>query len=303
VQLYIPATGPPQALAPEAFAKAVKERSKGRLEMHIYWAGELGMKVGDYLKAVKSQAMDIAVTCDAYYAKDVGAFAVNSFIWMDPDFEGYRKLTNFLRPYGEKTLNEKYNASILWAQPMPMVYPFGKKPIDDFFNMKGFKMRVYSAEFADFYAKLGGTGVFMPWEEVYTGLDKGVVDGYTSDIVKLESLKLYEVIKYHYDMFMETNGCIWVMSQASFNALPKDLQQIVKEEADKTVDKYLKDAIAIDKRCRDLAYAKGVQRVVVPPDVALKLRAMVRTQLHPKWVEKLDPVGKEAYQKALGMMK
>ena len=124
---------------------------------------------------------------------------------------------------------------MLWAQPMPMVYPFGKKPIDDFFNMKGFKMRVYSAEFAEFYTMLGGTGVFIPWEEVYTSLDKGVVDGYTSDIVKLDSLKLYEVIKYHYDMFMETNGCIWVMNQASFNALPKDLQTIL--------DKALKDRV------------------------------------------------------------
>ena len=221
---------------------------------------------------------------------------------MSPDWDDYKTLGETLLPYWEKAVSEKWNASLLWAQPFNLVYPFTSKPIDDWFNLKGLKMRVYSAEFADFYDMLGGTGVFIAWGEVYTSIEKGVVDGYTSDIVKCESLKLYEVLTHFYDMPLETNHCVWLMSQASFEALPEDLQKIVKEEADATIAKYVTDVDELEQKNRDLIEEKGMQRVVPPPETVAKIRTMVREQLHPVWVQKLDPDGREAYQKALAIV-
>ncbi len=304
MQVYVPVKGPPITLAADAFAQAVEERSGGRLKIHTYYSGELGIGAGDYLKAVQAGAIDIAAAADAYYTGEIPVMALNNWYWLGYDAETYIALEETLRPYYEKALNEKFNITQLWSGSWwsTMVYPFGKEPIEDWFDLKGFKMRVYSPEHADFYEMIGGTGVFIPWGEVYTSLDKGVVDGYTSDIVKFESLKLYEVINYFYDLPIGPGTAIWFMSQSSLDALPADLQKIVMEEGRPKGDLFHTIGVQMEKENRALSDAKGVQRVVVDQATIAQLRAMIQDQLHPKWKQALDADALTAYDEVIKLM-
>jgi TRAP-type mannitol/chloroaromatic compound transport system substrate-binding protein len=107
------------------------------------------------------------------------------------------------------------------------------KTIDDF---KGLKMRIPGLG-GKVVAKAGGTVVLLPGGEIFTSLERGVIDA-TEWVGPLHDLRMgfYKAAKYYYyPGWHEPGTCLEVIfNKKAYESLPKDLQSIVDAVAMET---------------------------------------------------------------------
>lgn len=95
-------------------------------------------------------------------------------------------------------------------------------------DFKGLKIRVPETKTVmDTIGALGASPVPMPFGDVYTSLQQGVIDGQENPLSIIWASKLYEVQKY-----LSLTGHIYspvviMISDQFYNSLPEDLQKIV----------------------------------------------------------------------------
>jgi tripartite ATP-independent transporter DctP family solute receptor len=110
------------------------------------------------------------------------------------------------------------------------------KPITSPDDLKGFKIRLPVAPYLiSLFRHLGASPTAINFNEVYSALQTGIVDGQENPLVLIDTAKLYEVQKY-----CSLTNHVWAGFHTSFNVaawkrLPPDLQEtahrIFSEEA------------------------------------------------------------------------
>jgi len=105
--------------------------------------------------------------------------------------------------------------------------------IDDY---KGLKMRIPGLG-GKVISKAGGTVVLLPGGEIFTSLERGVIDA-TEWVGPMHDLRMgfYKAAKYYYyPGWHEPGTCLEVMfNKKAYDSLPKDLQAIVDAAAMET---------------------------------------------------------------------
>ncbi|MBS0437659.1 MAG: DctP family TRAP transporter solute-binding subunit, partial [Proteobacteria bacterium] len=71
-----------------------------------------------------------------------------------------------------------------------------KRPVSTPEDVVGVKYRVHNSVALDMYAALNASPVPMAWGETMTALQQGAVDGMDLPVILVDSLKLYEAVKY-----------------------------------------------------------------------------------------------------------
>jgi TRAP-type C4-dicarboxylate transport system substrate-binding protein len=104
------------------------------------------------------------------------------------------------------------------------------RPIEKLADMKGLKIRVMEAPvYINSMKSLGANGTPMAFNELYTALQQGTVDGQDNGVVLTYTAKLYEVLKY----YTFTEHCYaanaYVFSEAFLRSLPPDLLKVVED--------------------------------------------------------------------------
>ena len=101
-------------------------------------------------------------------------------------------------------------------------------PIETLDDMKGLKIRVMESPVnIATYEALGCTPTPMAFNELYTGLQQGTVDGQDNGVVLTYTSKLYEVQSYYSFIGQIYAPNAIVVSEAFWQTLPEDLQQVV----------------------------------------------------------------------------
>jgi TRAP-type C4-dicarboxylate transport system substrate-binding protein len=113
-----------------------------------------------------------------------------------------------------------------------------KKPINALADLAGQKYRVIQSDvFVDMVAALGASATPMPYGEVYSGIETGVIDGAENNFPSYESAKHYEVAK-HYSLDEHTIVPeVFVMSKVAWDKLTPEDQAIFKQAARESMEK------------------------------------------------------------------
>ncbi|MDZ7371123.1 MAG: TRAP transporter substrate-binding protein [candidate division KSB1 bacterium] len=119
-------------------------------------------------------------------------------------------------------------ARSFYTKQRPILHP------DD---LKGLKIRVQLSPMAiQMIDVLGGSATPIPWGELYTALQQGVVDGAENNAPSLYTSRHYEVAKY-YSLDEHTMvPDILLISTLVWNDLSPFHQQVLQEAADESVD-------------------------------------------------------------------
>ena len=100
-------------------------------------------------------------------------------------------------------------------------------------DLKGKKIRIIgSPAMQSFWEKTGSGPTAMPLPEVYTSLQTGVIDGMDIDLDALVTEKYYENAKYLTLTNQMTFPTVVVMSQARFDKLSEEDQEIQNSNED-----------------------------------------------------------------------
>lgn len=139
-----------------------------------------------------------------------------------------------------------------------------KKPIEKLADLKGMKIRVQQSDlWIAMMQAFGANPTPMPFGEVYSSLETGVVDGAENNWPSYESSRHFEVAKNYALTEHSLTPEALVMSKMSWDKLKPEDQEIVRKAAKESVVKMRELWQAREKASEDKVRAAGVKVISV----------------------------------------
>ncbi|WP_421873367.1 TRAP transporter substrate-binding protein [Marinoscillum sp.] len=215
-------------------AEWVKEMSGGRMEITVYGGGEL-IPALEGFDAVSSGAIEMNHGAAYYWA---GKLLCAPFFTAVPFGMNAQQMGSWIISGGGQHLWEDvYRPFDL----LPMICGntgvqmggWFNKEVNSLEDIKGLKMRIPGLG-GKVFAQAGGTPILVSGGEIYTNLERGVLDA-TEWIGPYHDYKMgfHQVAKYYYYPGWHEPGPVLelICNRSKFNELPKDLQEIVRTGA------------------------------------------------------------------------
>lgn len=285
-------------IAADTFNAKLMELSGGKLGTDQFPGAQLGQEPV-VLQKIRSGDIDFAITSTANastVAPQSGVFSLH-FIFRDAEH-----LANVL---ADPTIVAAYRAmiseSVQGARAMALMTMgfrniYAKKEIKSIDDLKGVKIRVQATKTEDTHFPAYGTQtVHMPFGEVYTSLQTGVIGAAENGVNVYLSNKHYEVAPIMSLTEHEANNnCVWI-SEKTWNSLSeqeKGWVQAAAEEIGKTVPR---KALALEKESGERLKKLGVKLVEGVDKSAMMTAAkpiqdQLATELGPHAVKILELV-------------
>jgi tripartite ATP-independent transporter DctP family solute receptor len=222
-------------IAGDIFNAKLKELSGGKMSINQFPNAQLGQEPV-MLQKVRTGDIDFIITSTANassVAPQSGVFSLH-FLFRDQ-----KHLTSSLAdPQVSKAFRDMIKDSVQGAQVLGLLTMgfrdiYSKKEIKNLDDIKGMKVRVQATKTEDTHFPAYGTQtVHMPFGEVYTSLQTGVVNAAENGINVYLANKHYEVAPILSITEHEANNnCIWV-SDKLWNSLTDQEKQWVQAAAD-----------------------------------------------------------------------
>lgn len=139
-----------------------------------------------------------------------------------------------------------------------------KKPIEKLADLKGMKVRVQQSDlWIAMMEAFGANATPMPFGEVYSSLETGVVDAAENNWPSYESSRHFEVAKSYTLTEHSLNPEILVISKMSWDKLSADDQKVLKEAAKESVVKMRELWTAREKASEETVRAAGANVITV----------------------------------------
>jgi TRAP-type mannitol/chloroaromatic compound transport system substrate-binding protein len=156
-----------------------------------------------------------------------------------------------------------------------------KRPIRNMDDFKGLKIREPQGMEAEFMAKAGASVVVLPGTEVFSAMDKGVIDATNWATASINNMTgIHQVAPYFtYPGFHSMPVGDFTVRQQEWDKLPEDIKQILitacREWAWDTIQKVAMD----DTKLVSEAKSKGLTPIAWAPED----RAKARKLAHEIW--------------------
>jgi tripartite ATP-independent transporter DctP family solute receptor len=209
------------------FARLVKERTNGRIVVEVYYGNQLGEERA-VIEQVQLGAIDftrVSISAVSSFVRDLDAFQLP---YLYRDAAHMWKVLN--GPIGEEIL-KKHEASnfvgVGWFESGSRNF-YTKKPVKTVSDLKGMKIRVQQAPLmVGMVEALGAVATPLPYGEVYSALQTGVVDGAENNWPSYLTTSHYEVAKYFIVDEHTRVPEITVGSKKVFDKLSKEDQALI----------------------------------------------------------------------------
>ncbi|MBC8182701.1 TRAP transporter substrate-binding protein [candidate division KSB1 bacterium] len=218
-------------------AKKVVEKSGGKMRVDIYPGGQLGAE-RDLIELLQIGSLAMTKVSSAPlegFVPDIKIFGV-PYIFRDENHR-WKVMQGEI---GKRLLlasQKYYLRGLCYYDAGYRSFYTKEKPITSPDDLKGMKIRVMkSITSVQMVDALGGSPTPIPWGELYTALQQGVVDGAENNAPSLHTSRHYEVCKY-YSLDEHTSyPDILLMSTVVWQSLSPQEQQWLQEAVDESVE-------------------------------------------------------------------
>ncbi|HIN04646.1 MAG TPA: hypothetical protein EYM65_00200 [Dehalococcoidia bacterium] len=212
------------------------ERTNGQIELVVSSFPELGLAGPDTLSLVEEGTLTMANIYTGYVAGELPAIEVNSLWGIYEDLETmYMSLTD-MHPELEAMVLAETGGVVLnhnWFAGNDQFF-FSRKKLETLEDFKGMKTRSHAAALSDWIEGMGADAQFVAFSEVYTALERGILDAGVTGANPGFGQRWYEVSEFlvgPLKSFLSTNN---VINGTVWDKIPEDLQQIFLEEGAKS---------------------------------------------------------------------
>ena len=217
-------------------AEKVKEKSAGRMRVDIFPNEQLGNE-RECIEGLQLGLLAMTKTSSGPMEGFVSNIKVYGIPYLFRDSEHYWKV--LLGPIGKELLaagTAKGLKGLCYYDAGARSF-YANKAINSPADLKGMKIRVMNSAMAmEMIKVMGGSATPIPWGELYTSLDQGVVDGAENNPPSLETSRHYEICKYYIlDEHTRLPDMV-LISPKVWNKLTPEFQQILQEAADESVE-------------------------------------------------------------------
>ena len=277
----------------EAYAKAVEEKSGGKVKIQIAHSGATGDWPAS-IEGLKIGTNDIVLqsigTLDRYNILP----GIEAYPYLLRNVDHFKKV--YYGPVGDAFMEEvakKTSFRIIGAGYRGARWLTSNKPVAKLEDLKGLKLRVPPLKmYRMTWEYLGASPVPMGVSELFTSMQQGVVDGQENPLEIVDSNKYYEVQKYAIDTRHVIGAMTWIMSDARFKRLPPEVQKLLKEEGDRAMVDATERMIGLEGELQKRLEGHGMKFNEVDRD-AFRAKVAPMSKEFPDlapWVEKFQSV-------------
>ena len=242
------------------WSKMLAEKSDGRIKLEVFPSNELG-NASEMFQAVREGTLDmvslIPMTLGNFNAKV--ELAVLPGLFKDLGQASALDRGGFIGEAVDGYYAEMGVVRVVKGEPNFYNFMTTEKagPILSVEEMKGKKLRISnSPALKYFFEKGGAVPTPIAWGEIYTSLQRNVIDGTISNLVWGVTAKFPEVAKVVSLVPLNYHSSDWLMNARTWERIPEDLRQIIQdsipeiqatmqESWDATVEKNIADLKAI----------------------------------------------------------
>jgi len=228
------------------FGKLVSDRTNGNLTIDVYPAAQLGGE-RDVLEGLKMGTIDMTLNTSALIMNLTPEFGLLDLPFL---FEDYKSARASLDGPGGKILADKllsqHGIRMLagWNSGFRIMLTTNK-PIEKLEDFKGRKMRAPETPvYIDMFRSLGANPTPIPYGEVYTSLQLGVVEGVEVAPEPMYTSKFHEVGKYLVRTNHIFSAICPLINEAKYQSLPQSYKDAInvsmKEATDYEWDLFIK---------------------------------------------------------------
>lgn len=262
------------------FQSNLKSAVGDRIVVNYFPSDQLG-KESDMVQQVRLGSVDMMISGTSIWATlmpEMGVLDLG-FIFKDNDHCG-RALDGKAGTLLGGMLADRTNVMALgWGYSLGARNVWTKNPVPNDAALKGVKLRVLPVpNFIATIKYMGAVPTPLPFGEIYTALQTGVVDGFEHDAPTALAGKFYEVAKHCALTQHIYNPQLPCISKRSFAKIPTDLQKPFLDAATEAT-KYQRTKAA-ETEAKAFDTLKGMGLTVNAMD-----RAQLQKQVEKLWVE------------------
>ncbi|MCD7791961.1 MAG: TRAP transporter substrate-binding protein DctP [Oscillospiraceae bacterium] len=211
----------------EDYAASINEASGGLLDVTVY-AGAALAAPADGINALNSGVCDILWTCLGFFP---GQFPVTELVTFP--FNG---LTSAVQ--GAYVMEDAWNTieevQAEWeAQGLhPLVlytapgsYLLSTNEVDEIADFQGNTYRCMAGIPTLMMEKLGATAVITPSGDIFTSMEKDIIQGTVFDMAGAKGFSLYDVTNYVMDVCLYEQVLVILMTEDRYQSLPAEAQE------------------------------------------------------------------------------
>tara|TARA_R110002094_G_scaffold139230_1_gene130410 strand:+ start:6884 stop:7912 length:1029 start_codon:yes stop_codon:yes gene_type:complete len=286
----------------EKVADLVKERTGGDVEFQIFPQGQLGNQ-REMTEGVQLGTIQGTVAPAAFLGGFNPAVSILDIPFLLPaDADKAQELRE--GPFGRALLETFKSKGVvgvaLW--PNGMMNFTSNKPLDNLSDLGGQKFRVMDSKILiEQFDALGASAIALPFSELYTSLQTGVVDGQENPLDTIQRMKFYEVQKY---LVVSEHGAmedVVLFNPAWWDSLPENYRDIITTAFEEVVPELrAHKAAAIEQALETIKQSDINVRVATDAEKA-ELRAKMYDKSRAAYIERSGEDGQKliaTYEKA-----
>lgn len=263
----------------------------GGITIKQYGGGTLyGVKGG--VKAIRAGIADYGTCYSLYESKGfelTSAFSVSSVAPDNPYLTA--KIIAELAPKYLKPEFEKRGVHMGYVFPMKPLTLMSKTAIRTPADLKGKKVASFMRR-SNAAKVMGYEEVQLPFPEVYTALQQGVIDAVIWSDMGFVPFRIYEQAKYYTNINIAPGTIETCINKRSFKKLPKALKHAVYDTQQKLMMALVDKNVTLSKQAVALYKTKGVDVILLSPEER-KVWNTAYQQVKKGWIDKCEASGKD----------
>ena len=265
------------------------ERTNGKLIIESTSFPELGVAGPDTLEQVREDTLDMVNVLGPYVAGDLPQLEIQYLFGLYTERSQQFEATVEMLPDIEQLLIDDtggYPINVNWHNGDD-IFLFTKEPLNMPEDVTGMKTRAFGTSISDWIAGMGGDPQFLAFAEVYTALERGILEAGVTGGDAGHSQRWYEVINYINGPLTSWPSSHNVVNKTVWARIPTDLQEIWKEESVKME----LEALRLGAIQNELGLQKNIDAGLEYIEFGPEMRALsdnaVITEVVPNWVDRV----------------
>lgn len=281
----------------EQFAADVDKATGGKLKITVHANASL-FKAPEIKRAVQGGQAQAGEILLVNFQNEWQIYGADGLPFLADSYQQAYRLWQVQRPLLEKKLAEQ-GMLLLYSVAWPPQGLYSKKPLSSAADLKGIKWRAYSPATARIAELVGAQPVTVQAAEVSQAFATGVAEAMMTSGATGWDAKLYESVKYYYNLqaWLPKNAVL--LNKAAFDALDAATQQaMLKAGADAETRGWAMSEKS-NGETLDKLKANGMEILPPPPQLKADLQKVGEVMLK-EWLDKAGPEGRQlidAYRK------
>ena len=223
----------PCRLMESYLAPNLEERTSGKLKFTTSSFPQLGLSGPDTLNLVKDGALDSVTVYAGYVGGEIPAIEIQSLWGIYSSHQQQFEATQAIIKDIEELVLAETGGGVLshnWYAGNDQ-FLFCRERIDTLDRLTGKEIRSHSATLSDWIVGMGAEAKFLVFSEVYTAIERGILDCGVTRADAGYGQRWYEVTDYLIGPLLSFPSNNNVINAEKWASIPEDLQRIILEEA------------------------------------------------------------------------